>query len=424
MKTTMKKYLVRGLMGFIWTLSSQYAAAEPPLHHVSSETCKLCHQEIYKQWKGSMHAQSSALNDPIHGTFYRNVVGDPTKEGVKTKKGTYPVCLQCHAPNAAKDKKTKLDSNVAYSEGVNCVVCHTLKKFNGTDGKDGKMMLGMKAYETAPTLQGPQGFKTVFAVEDDMFGGAMDEGDSKPNPHLGKSVELDGKTILSMPMEGNPMLMRTNDACMGCHDKRNNSKGVPLCRTGDEYDASKLQASCISCHMPVNNGIMSHTMGGGHDKTMLKSSIVFSIDAQKNGKTLKTVATLKNKQPHSLPTGAPFRNIYMKLTAFDATGKVLWQNYKKHPREEDPKAYFNYEITDAEGVHTSPPKASKLGPDNRLDAYETRKLEYNIPAANVAVIRGEVFYNLLWPELAKKFSKVLPKELTTAQPIALSEVKI
>lgn len=408
----------------LWLFGSFSVMAEIPIHQVSSETCKLCHKEIYKQWKGSMHAQSSALNDPIHGTFYGMVMGDPKKEGVTSKKGKYPVCLQCHAPNAALDKTTKLDAKPAYSEGVNCVACHTLEKYNGIEGKGGKMMLGLKAYKTSNTLQGPKGFKTIFVQEDDMFGGMADDGDSKPNPHLGKSVELDGKTIASLPMMGNPTLMRTNDACMGCHDKRNNAKKVPLCRTGDEYDSTKLQASCTSCHMPVNNGLISHSMGGGHDKTMLRSSVVFSLEGNKQGNNIKTVATLKNKQPHSLPTGAPFRNIYMILTAYDATGKVLWVNAKNHPREDDPKAYFNYEITDDKGVHTSPPKATKLGADNRLDAFETRKLEYSIPAKNVFLVRGELFYNLLWPELAKKFGPRLPKELTTPQPIAMSEIKI
>jgi hypothetical protein len=63
------------------------------LHHVKPEACKQCHEEIYYQWSGSMHAKSSALKDPIHGAFYKNVMGDPKKEGVM-KKGKYPVCLK------------------------------------------------------------------------------------------------------------------------------------------------------------------------------------------------------------------------------------------------------------------------------------------------------------------------------------------
>ena len=128
-----------------------------PIHQVDSKNCEECHKKIYKQWKGSMHAQSTALKDPIHGAFYKQVIGDPTKENVRTAKGKYPVCLQCHSPSAAKDKKTKLDSMVAYSQGVNCISCHTLKKFNGIDGKNGKLNLGILSYELSDKLQGQNG---------------------------------------------------------------------------------------------------------------------------------------------------------------------------------------------------------------------------------------------------------------------------
>jgi len=63
------------------------------IRYVPSEDCAECHEEIYEQWKGSMHAKSSALNDPIHATFYKAVVGNPSLEDVKTKAGKYPVCL-------------------------------------------------------------------------------------------------------------------------------------------------------------------------------------------------------------------------------------------------------------------------------------------------------------------------------------------
>ena len=40
-----------------------------PIHEQTARTCSVCHQEIYDQWRGSMHAQSSALKDPIHGAM-------------------------------------------------------------------------------------------------------------------------------------------------------------------------------------------------------------------------------------------------------------------------------------------------------------------------------------------------------------------
>jgi mono/diheme cytochrome c family protein len=402
-----------------------FAADGVKTHHVSSEVCKNCHKEIYKQWKGSMHAQSTALKDPIHATFYKKVVGSPTEEGVKHKaSGKFPICLQCHAPNAAVDKTTKLDAKDAYAEGVNCVACHTLAKFKGTKGKDGKMLLGLKAYERSDLIQGPQGFNQELAkltAADDMFGGMPAEDDAKPNPHTQGEVEIDGKKIPALPMAANPGLMKTNAACMGCHDKRNNPHGVPLCQTGNEYAGSNV--NCQSCHMPIAGGMADHGMTGGHGDAMLKRSVVFTLDTSKQGELLKTTVTMKNMQPHSLPTGAPFRNIYLKLAAYDGQGNLVWENAKGHPAKQDSKAYLAYRLADEKGDPAMPPVATQLGLDSRLKPHEERVLSYDIPAKGVVLVRGELFYNLLWPVLVEKF-KHLPADLTGPKSIAVSEVKL
>jgi hypothetical protein len=412
--------LVAGWIGMISVATAQ------PLHQISSEVCKSCHKEIYKQWKGSMHASSSALTDPIHGTFYKKVAGEPTEEGVLLKaSGKYPVCLQCHAPNAAKDKTTKLDANPIYAEGVNCTACHTLKKFNGIQGADGKLQLGLKAYDVSPdTVQGPGRYSNrgleKLAAANDVFGGGAMADESKPNPHLGKPVTMDGKEIPSIPMESNPTLLRTSDACMGCHDQRNNPHGVPLCQTGNEYTMSESKVNCLSCHMPINDGLADHTMGGGHNEAILRRSVVFDVTTEQAGDKIKATVLMKNLQPHSLPTGAPFRNIYMMLKAYDADGNVVWENAKKHPAKEDPQAYLQYSMADEAGNPASPDEAVKLGKDTRLKPHEERTIAYEIPANGVKLVRGELYYNLLWPGLVQKFSH-LPQDLTAPTLIASAE---
>ncbi len=130
--------------------------------------------------------------------------------------------------------------NVAYSEGGNCVACHTLQSYKGIQGEDGKMRLGLKAYEVSDKLQGPaafpRGVQQLTAAGDDLFGGAVDEAadSQKPNPHLGKPVEMEGIRIPALTMKASPFLMKTSDACMGCHDQRNNAQDVPLCATGND----------------------------------------------------------------------------------------------------------------------------------------------------------------------------------------------
>lgn len=417
--------------------SLQIASAEEtgtPIHQVSSEVCANCHSEIYKQWSQSMHANSTALKDPIHGVFYKMEVGSPTEEGqVHLKSGTFPVCLQCHAPNAARDKTTKLDAMAAYSEGVNCIACHTLKTYNGVTGDDGKPRYGIKAYELAETIQAPAGLNNALselaAASDDLFGGVGIGGDvsQKPNPHLGEPVEFEGQQVPALPMEGNPLLMKTSDACMGCHDQRDNPQGVPLCQTGNEYRESDSQVNCLACHMPIAGGIADHSMGGGHDPAMLKRSLVFNVTSEvvgeADGEVLKTAVYLHNQLPHSMPTGAPFRNVYLKLTAYDESGNPVWQNAEGHPSKDDPKAYFSYALADDQGMPAPPPTATQAGDDTRLGPHEQRTLEYEIPADGVVLVRGELYYNLLWPGLVEKFTD-LPDDLKEPVLMAVSEQRI
>ena len=405
-------------------LSASFALASEPIHQVSAEVCKNCHQEIYKQWSGSMHAQSSAMKDPIHAAFYQSEVGSPTEEGQVAKANKkYPVCLGCHAPNAARDKTTKLDAKPAYSEGVNCVACHTLAKYKGINDEGGKLRLGISSYELADKIQAPTGLNLglqKLTAGDDPFGGASAGGDQKPNPHLGEPVEFEGQKIPGLPMEGNPKLMRSNDACMGCHDKRNNPHGVALCGTGDEYVQSRTQVNCISCHMPIAGGMADHSLGGGHDQAMPERSVLFDLSVTPKGDKLAVDASLTNQQPHVLPTGAPFRNMYLKVTAYDAKGEVVWQSTKGHPSEDDPQAYMFLTLVNDEGKPVPPPEAKKAGADSRLKPHETRVLSYEIPAKGVVLVRGELYYNLLWPSLVKKFTQ-LPEELK--QPVLMAEAE-
>jgi hypothetical protein len=451
-------FLVSAAAGLL-ALAGTSALAEDTanIHHVSAEVCQTCHQDIYKQWKGSMHARSTALNDPLHGAFYQMEAGSPTEEGVLHKKsGKYPVCLTCHAPNAAIDKTTKLDAKPAYAEGVNCVACHTLQSYKGIKDAEGKQQLGLNAYEVAATLQGPAGFPRGLAKltsGSDPFGGAgaAGAGDSKkPNPHLGDAVEFEGKKIPAMPMESNPSLMKSSDACMGCHDQRDNPHGVPLCQTGNEYMESGSNVNCLSCHMPLANGMADHSMGGGHNQAVLARAALFDVKvekttavaeaekpqkgakgtkaeraakAEKPAGKLSASVRIKNQQPHSLPTGAPFRNMFVKLTAYNDKGEVVWESAKGHPVESDPQAYFSFSMVDDAGKPAPPPVATKPGPDSRLKPHEDRTLSYEIPAEGVVLVRGELYYGLLWPGLAKQFSQ-LPEDVRTPILVAAVEREI
>lgn len=374
-------------------------------HHVTSEVCKACHEQIYNQWAGSMHAQSTALKDPIHGALYRQVMGDPLQEGLKSKKGTYPVCLKCHAPAAAIDKKTKLDAVATYNEGVNCVTCHLIKGYKGITGANGKLNLGLDAYQLSQThLQSASGkIYTQLATDPE-----------RARPGL--------PVFHPFPMESNAPMLKSNNLCLGCHNQRNNGKGVPLCVTGPEYRDSGSFTTCQSCHMPVVDGVTSHAMMGGHHPEMIKKGLLLSIDAQQADGQINAVIKVTNELPHAWPTGAPFRNMIITLTAYDEQGEQVWRSTQSHPMKDDPQAVFMYKLGGKDGKPSPPPKATQVLGDSRLMPRETRELRYALPADRVALLRAEAIYNLLPPGMIKKLDKVLTPDLKQPKTAAVAEL--
>lgn len=387
---------------------SQGAPEKP--HHISAEVCKNCHEKIYAQWKGSMHGQSTALHDPIHGGFYRFVMGSPHEEDLTNKKGKYPVCLNCHAPAAALDRKTNLTAKVAYGEGVNCVSCHLMTEYHGLQGPDGKLRYGVATYTFSDSaLQGSSGknYTTNPTAAND------------PDP-----------SFHPMPMQGNAML-RTSEACMGCHDQRVNFKGAPLCVTGKEYAKYGTFIACQSCHMPKVDGVTDHSLAGGHGEDTVLDTLYMKLEAAAEGDVIKARLNLHNQLPHSFPTGAPFRNFYLKVTALDDAGHVVWSNFAKHPMKEDPKSMFVVVLGDENNQPAPPPKATQVLKDTRLEPNERRTVEYELPAQGVKVVRAEALYNLVLPpqiEMLNNMAKESPdlppidKDLFKPKRVAFSEV--
>jgi len=398
------------------------AMAGQTVQHVDPASCKNCHEEIYNQWSGSMHANSSALKDPIHGAFYKNVIGDPTQEDVKDGKGKYPVCLKCHAPVAAMEGSTKLDAKPAYAQGIGCTTCHSFSAFKGTDTPDGKPLYGTDAYvmDTA-SLYGPSGisYTTERTPEDAKW----------PTP-----------VHHPVPIEGNKSeLFKSNDACMGCHEKRGNAHGTPLCRTGNEYRTSNNFVACQACHMSIVTvpklkdgqvvpgetvSIPDHSMAGGHDAKMITRGIAMSMDTKREGDTIKATLTVRNRLPHAYPTGAPFRNFFIRIATYDKDGQMLWKNYEVHPIKDDPKAAFWYTLGDETGKPTMPPKATQVLADTRLKPNEVRTLEYEIPVKpGTSILRAEALYDLMLPPIKANMKGKLPDELLTPKLAASAEVR-
>jgi hypothetical protein len=228
-------------------------------------------------------------------------------------------------------------------------------------------------------------------------------------------------------------MLRTSAACMGCHDQRVNFKGAPLCVTGKEYAKFGTFIACQSCHMPKVDGVTDHSLAGGHGTDTVLDTLYMKLDAEPEGDVIKAQLHLRNQLPHSYPTGAPFRNFYIKVTALNADGEVVWKNFEKHPMKEDPKSMFLVVLGDENKEPAPPPKATHVMKDTRLEPNEERTIEYEIPGKDVAVIRAEALYNLVLPpqiDMLNKMAKDLPdlppieEGLFTPKRVAFSEVRL
>ncbi|MBF0184402.1 MAG: cytochrome c family protein [Magnetococcales bacterium] len=395
-------------LGLLFAQTASANTDHPPLQQISAAECGACHQAIFQEWQQSMHANSTALKDPIHGAMYRMMVGDPTQEGVTDKvSGKYPICLQCHAPMAAKEGSTKLDAKPTYAEGVTCVSCHTMSHYNGLKAADGSQQVGAKAY--------------TFSNDALQSGNGAWNGQQ---PALVPGAGHGNPSVNPFPHAANPLLFKRSSQCLGCHEKLINANGVATCAIGETALGEGTTPTCQSCHMPVVNGHTSHALPGGHDPAMVRRAVILTLSAQSGDKGIQSKVTLQNKLAHDFPTGAPFRNLVLKITAMDAASQIIWQNFKENPLTEDPQAVLMLKVTDSEGKPVMPMLASKVAADTRLQAGESRTLDYLIPVQGVVAVRAELYYNLVNKGMIEKIGDQLPEPLKRPLLVSRAEARL
>jgi hypothetical protein len=253
------------------------------LSSVSAKECKLCHEEIYKEWSESMHAK--AWTDPYYQIDY---VFD----------GSQQVCLNCHIPLADqqenlvlgfKDKqkfKPILKPNPNFNpalqlEGVTCIVCHY---------KDGKIV-------------GPFG--------------------STNAPHA---------TI------ADPEITHGTKLCEKCHvvsgERWDTFYKLPPCGTVAEITKSGKEPDCVGCHMPkiqrpIADGMEKRKSGkhffrGGHFPETVKKSLKVEYEKEETKDNYKFNFMLTNiGASHYLPTGTPDRHLTLELRLYNDRGDLL-----------------------------------------------------------------------------------------------------
>ena len=258
------------------------------LNSISAESCGSCHEEVYKEWKTSIHSQ--AWTDPYFQVDYEF-------------DGSQQICLNCHTPlvNQQENLVTGFRDSAKFepilepnpnfdpslkNEGVTCAVCHI----------ENNIILGRHGI--------------------------------KNEAH---EVKID------------PSFSDGNGVCRRCHQVFTNRWDtflkMPLCGTFAEVEESGKPVDCQQCHMdkverplvpggPVRSG-GKHLWLGGHDQANVASAIAGKIEETStkenidNNKREYTLFLTNIGAHHRLPTGTPDRHLEITFRLLDKSGKPL-----------------------------------------------------------------------------------------------------
>ena len=347
---------------------------EPP------EDCGECHESLYMQWRGGMHA--NAWNDPSYTALHHLA----SKE---TKGLTDRYCIACHTPIAvlAGEIKPGEDSKVSEisKKGVQCDFCHTVS--------------GSKGIGNAAAISSP---------------GPIKRGpfrDSESPAHQTAFSELHTRA----------------EFCGMCHDVYHPVNGLPLEKTYTEWQEGPYPSrgvKCQDCHMtagithfqknpgkaalegPDRDHIWTHTTVGVN--AAMANYLGFKQHAEDALKRLRSAASLEVLPPsqaragnvaslkvkvtnvgagHFLPTGlTETREMWLEVTVTGPGGEKLLESGKLDEKGEiGPEAVLYHTVfanSKGEPVGARVWEADYLLYDHRIPplGYSLEKFSFQLPA--------------------------------------------
>ncbi|MEA2047091.1 MAG: multiheme c-type cytochrome [Campylobacterota bacterium] len=357
----------------------------------SNKNCEACHSEISSKWETSRHANSHFSKNDL---FKKSLVYMVQENSDLILNELKISCAKCHNPKISQKSVTQSDKylllmdldhvNKAYDKtlntknmknGINCMVCHNIDEIHLDKSKGSE---GMNS-----VTFGPVG--TMYGPFDDA------------NSPYHKTEKRD------YFVGDDPKL------CFTCHYSTENQHGIEVYATGKEYDKSLKETQsdtegCKSCHMSEKReGVASnHAIAGKkpiprmireHRFASVDNSNILNdyIDVKSATRDGKFVINIKNNTPHSIPTGYGLREIFLKVSFFDKSDKLVGKDSK----------ILGTQWHDKKGKKTIPHMAILKGKDTRLSAKSSKDYLFVIPSG--AIYAKYTFsYRLINEEMAKK----------------------
>ncbi len=340
------------------------------MHHhklsqfIAPDTCGGCHDEIYEQWKNSMHGLSHV--DPLYrevALFYRKGLTD------RDEIAEAESCVKCHAPigfvtglmkTTTKELTSKTTPEII-KQGIQCDYCHS-----ATGAR--------KMYNN---------------------GLVLDPGQGDENPGIKRGPFKDSKSDFHKSVYSE--FHTSSRICGTCHNVRHVVYGTVLESTYDEWKKSPYNSddpakrvTCQGCHMnqrpglpgtgetkrPLNPGyaaaggpkrdhIFTHYFVGGNtfapkmfkDKKKgimaverLQHAAQLSVNEKDIAKGLFYVSVKNTGAGHYLPTGlTDTRQMWLEITVKNERGKTLYTSGKLNRYGYVPEGTFIYNTVFGDG---------------------------------------------------------------------------
>jgi len=433
MKTTLSITIISFL--YIFELSAQVPLPTQTSSIFSgSGNCVMCHSSNgvvltedgvdispITHWRSSMMGNSS--KDP----FWRAIVAEEVHEHPQLQNLIETTCTKCHAP--AGYRQAIQNGNQYYSiaelkqdplanDGVTCTTCHQIKSTNY-----GQPISYSGGYEitTERIIYGPY-----------------------PNPLTQPMITNVNYTTQYTSSIG------TSEHCATCHtlftptiDYNGQIAGMfPEQTPYIEWKNSKYKTEgvpCQTCHMPITNTPVDiailpafHTtlrtpywkhlfMGGNKavnrlmesninqlqlsassqnydttyyytEKMLTENSIKVSLNPEVKRGVIETSVTLENLAGHKIPTGIPYRRMWIHLKVVDENQNVTFESGKWDT---------NGEIIGLDSLYE--PHYDVINEESQVQIYETILKDVN----------GEITHNLLRTAAYEKDNRLPPKGFTT-----------
>ena len=396
----------------------------------TSGNCAFCHNTDFgantlkgkdvsqsSQWRSTMMA--NAFKDP----FFRAKV-DAELASVKNKdvqKVAADLCLKCHAPLGSTQAsfESKLgtytfetaSADALAHDGVSCTVCHQIQPDNF--GKP-ESYAGGYLIKNDRLIFGP--YKDVFTGpmsnhEDftPMYGAHISKSElcatchTVITPKLSESDEVKGVFFEQTPyLEWKNSVYPESDIhCQSCHMPAteepvdvasrppwDTTKRAPFFFhqfVGGNATLQKIFSKNVDA-LNLNSGSSFYESKMKETESNLKDiSVSLGAEASLSGSAMEVKVKLENQAGHKLPSGIPFRRMWVHLTVKDENGKTVFEsggydkdgniigqdkNYETHYdiiTSQDQVQIYEAVMSDSKGSSTfGLLKADKYLKDNRL----------------------------------------------------------